>query len=73
MSFPNAFETISWTSYIPFCVYVWDGCCKLEKFPSPKSQYHDVGLYIDWSTNCTTPVHSLKYPIVASAKGAWLG
>jgi hypothetical protein len=41
------------TVYVPTLAYVCDGFCKVEEPPSPNDQTHDVGEFVEESTNWT--------------------
>jgi hypothetical protein len=41
------------TVYVPEVVYVCTGLWSGEVVPSPNDQAHDVGEFVDRSTNCT--------------------
>jgi hypothetical protein len=41
------------TVRLPALIYVWSGLWVVEVVPSPKSHFHDVGLLVLLSVNCT--------------------
>jgi hypothetical protein len=41
------------TVYVPALVYVCDGFCNVDDPPSPNDQTHDVGVFVEESTNWT--------------------
>ena len=43
---------------------MWDGFCRFEVDASPKSQDQLVGVFVDWSVNCTL---SGEVPLVGVA------
>ena len=48
---PPVFVAVSVTVYVPAVTYVCDGFSSVEIFPSPNNQIHDVGEFVDRSTN----------------------
>jgi hypothetical protein len=56
---PHAFDATSATAYVPFAAYVCVGFCTVEVLPSPKSQLHAVGAFVEASVKDTVsaPLH----------------
>ena len=48
---PPVFVAVSVTVYVPAVTYVCDGFSSVEVFPSPNNQLHEVGEFVERSTN----------------------
>jgi hypothetical protein len=75
---PLVFMAVKVTIYVPGSSYTWLGfCCPLSdaKFPSPKSQFHPVGIPVDVSLNVTVrgAIPSLGVRLVNEAEGGVIG
>ena len=53
VSLPAALVAVSVTVKLPLLVYVWNGFWAVEKPPSPNDHTHDVGEFVEESTNWT--------------------
>ena len=67
---PQGFVAVSVTAYVPATVYMCDGFCNVDVFPSPKSQLQEIGVSVDVSVNCTATVPAHPCVAVKSATGA---
>jgi hypothetical protein len=50
---PAAFEAVKVTVYVPAWLYVCTGFFSFELVPSPKSQFHEVGVFVLLSVKLT--------------------
>jgi len=50
---PPAFVAVRVTVYVPAVEYVCTGLWTVDVLPSPNDQAHEVGAFVEESTNCT--------------------
>lgn len=67
---PAAFLAVKLIVYFPALLYVWSGFCCVEVFPSPKTQFHEVGDPVLLSVNVT---FNCEFPEVGDAEKAATG
>jgi hypothetical protein len=53
VSLPAALVAVRVTVYVPTLVYVCDGFWEVDELPSPNDQTHEVGEFVEESTNWT--------------------
>ena len=72
MFVPAPLEVVSTTVYIPGVLYICVGFCSVEKNPSPKSRYRNVGVLVVESVNITVNgaghINTLPEKAVTGAK-----
>jgi hypothetical protein len=64
------FDTVRETVYVPITLYVCDGFCAVLVVPSPKSQSHEAGLFVERSEKFTV---SVSMPVVAEPLKSAMG
>lgn len=50
---PHPFDAVREIENTPWTGKIYSGFCKVDEFPSPKPQFHEVGPLVEVSANCT--------------------